>query len=489
MAEASLENKKTSRAALTSLGLTGVTVSETISASFITGLFLIYLTDYAGLGLLGATIAPIILVVGRVMDFILDPLIGLTIDKAGSCRFGKYRLFILLSILVGSLSVLLLFSIPDFLRTRQSLLLIWVLAFYLLYSAASSFFTVMPLIQSIMPDTARRARLATYQRMLAVCLGILFSFFMMLVNQLNESMQNLSRSFSILASVFIGVAMAISLASLLLVHEGSDRKTGRPKVRLGDVLDIFRKNKAFTVNFTSQVFRGLVFTLMTATATYYCKWAYAADLSTGQFDAARLGQIMVINGMAVLAPMLFATSVSPWLISRMGSCIRVINLSNGITAVGGLAMFILQIAGILQQSYILFTIGMAVMIFGAGLNAVPSQTIGLECIDYNVFKTGKSMAGMIHVLGRLLGKAQQALSTLAVGLLLASIGYNVDSVTGSYQGDLAAIPGMLSSFILISSLLPAVFSLISSWINRYYPIDDPIRHEMARAALETDHDQ
>ena len=88
------------------------------------------------------------------------------------------------------------------------------------------------------------------------------------------------------------------------------------------------------------------------------------------------------------------------------------------------------------------------------------------------------MAGMIHALSRLLGKAQQALSTLAVGMLLAAVGYNVDSSSGHYAGDLANIPVMLSGFLVISALLPAVFSLISILINRLYPINEQIRQEM-----------
>lgn len=462
----------------TTIGLTGMPFAETIGGAFMAGMFLLYLTDYAGLGVLGSTMAPLILVIGRLIDFVIDPLLGWVIDSAKPRPFGKYRFFSLISIVLVSVATLLLFSIPEALKTRQALLFIWILAFYLLYSAASSLFTIYPLIQSIIPDTSRRSRLLSLQRLTSISIGVFFSFFMMLVNRLNERLEDFSRSFSTMASLFIGIALVISLTSLFLVHEGYERNQENPRIEIKDILDIFRKNKAFTVNTASHLFRGLVFMLMTATATYYTKWAYCTDPLTGEVDAALFGRIMVINGVVVLGPMLLAAVVSPRLIRRLGSAIRLINLSSLICAAGGLLMFTLHLTGILSGSYVLFIVLLAVMIFGSGLNSVPSQIINLECIDYNVYLTGKSMAGMIHALSRLLGKAQQALSTLAVGMLLAAVGYNVDSSSGHYAGDLANIPVMLSGFLVISALLPAIFSLISILINRLYPINEQIRQEM-----------
>ena len=476
-------NSTTKGIAVTTIGLTGMAVTETVGGAFMAGMFLLYLTDYAGLGILGATIAPLILVIGRILDFVVDPFLGFAIDSARPHRFGKYRLFCLASIILVSISIFFLFSIPDAIKTRQGLLFVWVLLFYLIYSAASSLFTLMPLVQTIIPDIDHRSQLATYQRLTGISIGILYSFFIMLVNKLNASLNNFGRSFSILAAVFIGIALAISLTCLLMVHEGIGRNSQKPKIALHDILDIFHKNKAFTVNFASTAFRGLVFTLMTATGIYYTKWAYCTDLTTGEVDPAMLGRVMVANGAGALLPMLLSAALSPLLIRRIGSAIRVINLSSAFTAGFGMLMFALQLLGILAQSYWLFLALLAIMIFSNGLSAVPSQTIGLECIDYQIYKTGKSMAGMIHALGRLLGKAQQALSTLAVGLLLTGIGYRVDSTTGNFAGDLAQIPTMLSGFLVISALLPAIFSFVSILINKKYPINTAIRQQMAQAML------
>jgi Na+/melibiose symporter-like transporter len=79
-------------------------------------------------------------------------------------------------------------------------------------------------------------------------------------------------------------------------------------------------------------------------------------------------------------------------------------------------------------------------------------------MDYGMFKTGKEMHGMIHSVGRFIAKAQTALSGAPIGGILITIGYQVNSVTDTYLGDLRAIPGMLNSFIIVCGLLPAVIS-------------------------------
>ena len=70
-----------------------------------------------------------------------------------------------------------------------------------------------------------------------------------------------------------------------------------------------------------------------------------------------------------------------------------------------------------------------------------------------------------------------------VGAVLIAIGYNVDSVTGNFLGDVANIPTMLNGFIIIMGLIPAVLAVIAALIYRKYPLDNKERAVM-RAALD-----
>ena len=78
-----------------------------------------------------------------------------------------------------------------------------------------------------------------------------------------------------------------------------------------------------------------------------------------------------------------------------------------------------------------------------------------------------------------LGTAYGALLgfTLLGGVLIA-IGYEVDSVTDTFLGELSAIPTMLTWFIVVMGLVPGILGLVAWVILKKYPITDAIRADM-----------
>lgn len=131
------------------------------------------------------------------------------------------------------------------------------------------------------------------------------------------------------------------------------------------------------------------------------------------------------------------------------------------------------------MSPVLFFLGLFLSLFFTSLNFVPSNVVWLECGDYNIYKTGKEMNGMINAVNKFLSKAQTALASGVVGLILIAIGYQVDSVTDTFTGSLASITSMLNWFIVVLGLLPAAVALISYLIYKfYYPITPKVREEM-----------
>ena len=65
-----------------------------------------------------------------------------------------------------------------------------------------------------------------------------------------------------------------------------------------------------------------------------------------------------------------------------------------------------------------------------------------------------------------------------VGAVLIAIGYEVDSATDTFLGELSAIPDMLRSFIVISGLVPAILCVITLICLKLYPIDSKMRSEI-----------
>ena len=59
--------------------------------------------------------------------------------------------------------------------------------------------------------------------------------------------------------------------------------------------------------------------------------------------------------------------------------------------------------------------------------------------------------------------------------MLIAIGYQVDSVTGNYVGDIAKMPTMLNWMIVIMGLVPAILAFVGIMVIGKYPIDQTER--------------
>ncbi|HHV12707.1 MAG TPA: hypothetical protein GXX75_20750 [Clostridiales bacterium] len=470
------EKKQFPYNAKTTVGVTGVTVISIIASAFMSNYFLLYLTDYANLGILGATIAPVILLVGRIVDAVNDPLQGWIMDSAKPRKFGKYRFFTLISLILTAIGICLLYSIPNAIKTSAVMLFIWVLFFYLIYDIGASFFAIAPMIQTFGSNHVHRSKLMMYQRLLAVVLGAIFSMFMLMVNAVNTKVGNFGKSFSLTAAMVIIVSFVISFACLMMFKEGGNheeeaKSQEKDKIGLKDLKAVFTKNKAFSVHFIGQICRGMVFALSGVAGIYYMKWAYCADLATGVVDAGKFATYSAMGAIGSMLPMMISAMLSPALAKKLGSSVKLLNLGCYITLVSNLGLFILQIMGILPMSFwINFSITF-IYSFGNGLCFVPAQTMWIECIDYNKHVSGKGMGGVISTLGTFLGKAQAAIGTLLTGLVLAGVGYVVDSATGNYAGDLSQIPSMLTWFMVASGLVPAIFAALAIVVYRFYPVN------------------
>lgn len=99
-------------------------------------------------------------------------------------------------------------------------------------------------------------------------------------------------------------------------------------------------------------------------------------------------------------------------------------------------------------------------------------------MDYTMVKAGKEIHGIVNSVTNIIAKAQAALSSALVGLILISIGYEVDSVTDTFIGSLDSIPTMLYWFIFVCGLLPAILCVISLVFLKMYPIDSKMRLEL-----------
>ena len=451
---------------------------NTAGSSIMTSLFMIYLTDYSGI-VNAAALGTVLLLIGRIIDAVDDPIQGFIMDSAKEGKFGKYKPFIIISSVLTFLAIIALFCFPSAVGSRPILISIWVIVFYLLYDIGMSFYVQAPLIQSMSDDAAVRGKLVVFSRVFCLIAAIPMAFFLPMVAGVNQSMNNMQASFRVTTVAVLLPIFALSMLGIALVKEGKHKTVeDDEKLRIRDIFTTLKENKALLIVKASQFFTGFVWTMLFAVTTYFVKWNYCADLTTGAVDSDRFGLYTTIMGMSQMLPLMAAAIVSPWVMRKFfrNDPLKYQIFSNVLTAALLGVMFVMYLLGLLNPAA--FFVLLFAALFAMGLGFVPGSLLDVESMDYGYWKLGKEVSGICNAVSNFLTKAQSALSSALVGFILILVGYQVNSVTDEYVGELSALPHMLKWFMVVMTVGPIVLYVIGTLILRKYPINDAVREEM-----------
>lgn len=463
-------------------GHAGVTLLDTcnsVASSLMQNMFMLFLTDYAGLGAWGAILGTVVLMAARIFDAVNDPLEGYIMDKAKVGKHGKYRPFLLLSILLTAVGVSCLFFIPRAVSSSFPMVCVWIVVFYLIFDIGSSFYAPQLLYRTMTLDGVERGKMLIGPRMANMVVGIIMSSMLSIVAGVATVTGSMQTAFGVVVTGFSVVGALVSLVGLLLVKEKYHAEPEKEDpVKLTDIFVLLKENDALRVRILSTIFGGFIWTLLFATMNYYTKWAYCTDLTTGQVDSAAYGTMVLISSMMMFSPLILGTFIATPLMKKLGSPLKLHQICVLTEAIPCGLLFLLHIIGILPTSPVVFFALVFVVCVAMGTGFVPAGAMAMETMDYQIYKNGTDRSALCNACSKFLDKAQTALSSSLVGVLLVAIGYNVDSVTDTFLGELSDIPQMLTGFMFIMGLLPCVLGIISYFICRKYPITNEIRAAM-----------
>ena len=460
-------------------GSSAMAVVESVGACIMTSLFMLYLTDYSGLGKLGAILGSTVLVFARFFDAVNDPLEGWLMDRAKVGKHGKYRPFLLLSTILISAGLIGLFSIPVGENPNVILIGAWVIIAYLLYDIGVAFFALNPMLRTMTMNPDERGKLLIGPRMISMLVGMVGAAMISIISSVNEGIGNMRTSFTIVITAFVGGGALISIIGLALVKEKyHPEENPEDQVKLTDIFGMLKTNGALRIRLLDALFSGFIWTFLFATMTYYVKWAYCADLTTGAVDTGKLGILSLIAAMLMFLPLIVGTFIAGPLMKKFGSPIKFHRFLILAQSIPCLILFVLEILGVLALSPIPFFVCAAIVTVAIGADFIPGETINIECMDYEIYKNGRDRSALCNACNKFLNKAQSAVSTVMVSGILLAIGYEVDSVTDTFLGELSSIPTMLTWFIVIMGLVPGILGIIAWLFLKKYPITDEVRADM-----------
>ena len=446
----------------TLFGLSTMRWTIVAASSLMTSAFMLYLTDYSGLGAVAATTGTILLLVGRIMDAVDDPLQGWIMDNSPVTRIGRYKPFMLGGIVTCSVALLMLFNIPGFGSTAAKIA--WLAVAYLLYEIGYSFQPDGPIRYSLSLDPKVREKILVVPRIVEQFIVIPFTFFLSLAVLLGDAVGSMKQGVGLLAAIYVLPMMIMALVGTWCVKEGDVVET-EAKAGIREIAGMFKVNKPLWILFLTGLIGGLSFPFVMASTTYYIKWAFGAEAFATH---------AAIWGALILFGILTGTAIAPLLLKKHTPLTVQVFTCVG-TAVPLLVLYGLALLGL--NNMILFFALMFLALVALGMSFIPGTLLSMETIDYALYKVGKGMQGINQALGKLSEKAQAAISGAATGAVLIAVGYVVNEA-GEYVGS-QPVSSLLSGLLLVCCLIPALLQLLSALVLiLFYPLKGKVREEM-----------
>lgn len=462
---------------------TMMSMADSAAAAIMTGTLMVFLTDYADLGSLGAILGGILMFAARLIDAVDDTVQGWLVDRAKPTKIGKYRPFLLISILCTTIGASMLFLLPSGISKNSFAVCTWVILFYLMYDIGSSFNVANLLYRVMTHDEMERGKLLIGPRVGNMIIGAVGGAALtpIIVGIAGTLETGYHGAYNLVMPIFVCTFGVLALIGWFLVKEKESKdmnETDEP-VKITDIFLLFKENPPFRAQIIGKLFGGFIWTFLFATAAYYMKYAYCVDLATGVLNDSLYGMYSAYLGGMMIMPLLLGTLIAGPITRKIGDPKKANILFLSIQAGGCGLLYVFQILGVLPTSAIFFFVPMFVTTLAMGAAFFPGGIIEMEIMDYNIYKTGKDRSAQANAVSKFIDKMQGAFSSGIVGFTLAAIGYQADSVTGNFTGDLSVMPVMLNRFVLIMGLIPCILGFIQVFVfAKFYPVNNTMRGEI-----------
>ena len=417
---------------------------------------------YVNVALMDTAVIAVMTLIWKIFDAISNPVVGVMMDKSfdKSARKGdKFRPWIFRIAPLTGLAAILVFTAPGWVSGMSRL----VVAFttYLMYEVfyAMQHIALGGLISAMAKNDAERAELSS-ARGIGGMLGIIIpQMTFPAILSLFESNPALGYGMGVTVCAIIGYICCLGCYFFTEERNASRQEVGAAPIRVTDILEVFRVNRAFVALCLHGLLSGVLMSVGGALGTYM----YADVLGSLA--------LMSVGSMIGMPVSLVCMSVVPKLARKIGSQ-KVLRGSLLLGCGLYVGLFALHV-----------TVGVNVWVH-IGINALASGVSGLsnmmqwgmlsEAIEYNEYLTGKRTEGSINGTFNMLRRLGQGLGASFGVAMLGLIGYNAEIAVQS--------AGTILGIKVLCLLFPAICA-VGSWIvfRFVWNITPEVREKMAAA--------
>lgn len=417
----------------------------------------------------------------RVFDAITDPIIGALMDKTNG-RFGKFRPFMVLGNVVMAVSVIMLYCLTPLIPAN----LMWLryTAFILLYAVWVIGYTFQTSVtragQAVLTNDPKQRPLFTIFNTIGSLAGMGVMQFIGPIMAGDRFAGDYNASwFAIMTPIGIIVSVVLTVLAIIGIWEkdnsryfgiGGDKQQ---KVRVSEYVQIVKANKPLQRLMIAG--GGCKLALSIATNVTVLIMLYSCMM--GNYDSLYLP--MMVLGYVFSVPFFVLTVRTSQKHGQKRSLMTYVGVAF-LCYIGVLALLLLwkqgdparnlSIVGENGLSINLYTI-LFVLFFGVGYGAyyatadMPIPMVA-DCADYETYRSGKFIPGIMGTLFSLVDKLVSSLSATVVSIALLFINvHNLPTKTTAY------VSGMNWVVIVLFCLIPMCAWALTLWAMKGYELD------------------
>ncbi|MGJ8681733.1 MFS transporter [Paraglaciecola sp.] len=419
---------------------TGYAVGDTASNLYwgvFSGFLIYFYTDVFGLP---AAAVGTMMLVTRITDAFTDPMMGALADRTKT-KFGKFRPYLLWGALPIAGAGVLTFTVPDIGEGGK---LLYAYGTYILMMMAYTFINIPygALLGVITPNTQQRTMLASFRFIGAFSGGIFVSqYTLTLVEWFGQGDEKLG--WQLTMALYGAIAIVLFTITFLMTKERIEppQKEVTPIKR--DILDLF-KNKPWVVLFCLTSVIMVTITLRGSSGAFYFKYFVGREDLIGNFLTVYMVSLLIGAASAPLLTKIFDKK-------------KLLVILMSAVAIFSFAFYFVPA----DQIWLMFTLHALI-----GLCLGPKSPLVFsmyaDTADYSEWKTGRRATAMVFSAASFSQKLGGALAGAMIGWTLGALGYvaNQAQTAGSEHG-----------ILLLMSVTPGVFAIISVLVIRFYPLD------------------
>jgi len=429
-------------------------------------LILSYIATF-GNNVLGiATVFASVMVTGmRVFDAITDPIIGALMDRTNG-RFGKFRPFMVIGNAIMAIAVIVLYMItPMIPADMQWLRYVAFVGLYAVWVIGYTFQTsVTRSGQTVLTNDPKQRPLFTIFNTIGSMAGMGLMQFLAPIVRANVADYSSADFYAFLTPIGIAVSILLTILAIVGIWEKDNSKyfglgsAAQEKTKISEYIEIIKNNNPMQRLMVAGA--GCKLALSIATNVTVLCMLYGCMM--GNYDGLYLP--MMVLGYVFSVPFFILTVRTSQKEGQKASLMKYVSVAL-ICYVVVFALLVLWKQGDPAWNLVLFSNGkfsinlytvLFIIFFGVGYGAYYSTAdmpipMVADCSDYETYRSGKYIPGIMGTLFSLVDKLVSSLSATIVGIAVSVIGLqNLPTAETPYA------PGMNWVVIVLFCVIPMI---------------------------------